>query len=238
MLSSVGLLYVGAVLFINGLVMLGVVAPRSAAVLNLLVGALECIIPTIMMIQANGNPTVILASSGLFLFGFTYLYVGIGSFTNLEPHGLGWFSLFVSGAAIVYAILSFTIGKDPVFSVMWLSWAVLWLLFFLVLGIERQRLTSFTGWSVILLSQPTCTIPAFLILSGNYRSSAHAAVIWALSLGMLLAMAKIISSRRGARSRTAPAASYVPTRSRSVSAHGNVSRSISGTASRQSGESD
>ncbi len=38
---------------------------------------------------------------GLYLFEFTYLYVGIVNLADLEPEGLGWFSLFVCGAAVV-----------------------------------------------------------------------------------------------------------------------------------------
>ncbi len=37
-MGSVGLPYVGAVLFVNGLMLLGAVPPRSAAILNLFVG--------------------------------------------------------------------------------------------------------------------------------------------------------------------------------------------------------
>ena len=42
-------------------------------------------------------------------------------------------------------------------------------LFFLVLGLRRDDLTRFTGWAVTLLSLPTCALPAFLALTGNYR---------------------------------------------------------------------
>ena len=60
-------------------------------------------------------------ASGLYLFGFTYLYVGIANLAGLEPQGVGWWSLFVSGAAVIYAGLSFTVGNDPVFGVIWLG---------------------------------------------------------------------------------------------------------------------
>ena len=46
-MGNVGLLlYVGAVLFINGLMLLGKVEPRSAAVFNLFVGGLQVVTPT------------------------------------------------------------------------------------------------------------------------------------------------------------------------------------------------
>ncbi len=65
-MGSVGLPYVGAVLFVNGLMLLGAVPPRSAAILNLFVGALQCIVPTAMLIQADGDSAVTLAASGLY----------------------------------------------------------------------------------------------------------------------------------------------------------------------------
>ena len=202
-MGNVGLLYVGAVLFVNGLMLLDVVPARSAAVLNLFVGALQCVLPTVMLVMAAGDPAAVLAASGLYLFGFTYLYVGIVNLTGLEPQGIGWFSLFVAGGAVVYSALSFTVVNDPVFGVIWLAWAVLWLLFFLVLGLRRARLTRFTGWSVVLLSQPTCTRPAFLMLSGNYRTSPGIAAIWAVGLAALLLVARVLSAHRTHQPRTA-----------------------------------
>lgn len=201
-MSSVGLLYVGAVLLINGLMLLGLVPPRSAAVMNLLVGAMQCIFPTVLLIQANGDSAAILGASGLYLFGFTYLYVGVNNLAGLEPQGLGWFSLFVAVAAVVYAGLNFTELADPAFGVIWLAWAVLWLLFFLVLGLGKERLTRFTGWAVTLLALPTCTLPAFLIMTDNYRTSPSIAVGWAIGLALLLVIATVLSSPRTATSRT------------------------------------
>ncbi|OMC37579.1 transporter [Mycolicibacterium fortuitum] len=202
-MGNVGLLYVGAVLFVNGLMLLDIVPARSAAVLNLFVGALQCVLPTVMLVMAAGDPAAVLAASGLYLFGFTYLYVGIVNLAGLEPQGIGWFSLFVAGGAVVYSALSFTVVNDPVFGVIWLAWAVLWLLFFLVLGLRWVRLTRFTGWSVVLLSQPTCTLPAFLMLSGNYRTSPGIAAIWAVGLAVLLFVARVLSSHRAHQPRTA-----------------------------------
>jgi hypothetical protein len=191
--NSVGLLYVGAVLLVNGLMLLGHVPPRSAAVLNLFVGALQCVIPTAMLLQANGDAATILSASGLYLFGFTYLYVGINNLAGLEPQGLGWFSLFVAVAAVAYAGLSFG-SHDPVFGVIWLSWAALWFLFFLVLGLGRDSLTRFTGWSATLLGVPTCCVPAFLLLTGHYQSSIPIAAATAALLVALLVVARILSS--------------------------------------------
>ncbi|MFB9928124.1 AmiS/UreI family transporter [Amycolatopsis halotolerans] len=199
-MNNVGLLYVGAVLLVNGLMLLGRVPARSAAALNLFVGGLQCVTPTVLIIQAHGDSEAILGASGLFLFGFTYLYVGIANLAGLEPEGIGWFSLFVAGAAIVYAGIAFWRQHDPVFGVIWLSWALLWGLFFLVLGLGREELTRFTGWTTVLLSQPTCTLPAFLALTGGYRSTATAALIAAAVAVLLVALAAVLGFRGQPRS--------------------------------------
>ncbi|EOD64492.1 AmiS/UreI family transporter [Amycolatopsis vancoresmycina] len=197
-MNDVGLLYVGAVLLVNGLMLLGTVPARSAAVLNLLVGALQCVTPTVLIIQAGADPDAILGASGLYLFGFTYLYVGVANLAGLEPAGIGWFSLFVAGAALVYAGLSFWRSGDPVFGVIWLAWALLWTLFFLVLGLGRAGLTRFTGWVTVLLSQPTCTLPAFLALTGGYRTGAAEALAAAAAAVLLVGAAAYLARDRPA----------------------------------------
>lgn len=204
-MNNVGLLYVGAVLLLNGLMLLGRVPARSAAALNLFVGALQCVTPTVLIIQAGGDQDAILGASGLYLFGFTYLYVGVANLANLEPAGIGWFSLFVAGAALVYSGLSFWRDHDPVFGVIWLAWALLWALFFAVLGLGAERLTRFTGWVTVLFSQPTCTIPAFLALTGGYRPSAGLAWSTAALLAALLVAAALLAGR-GTETRSVPAA--------------------------------
>ncbi|AXK35695.1 transporter [Streptomyces armeniacus] len=194
-MANVGLLYVGAVLLINGLMLLGKVPTRAAAPLNLFVGALQCVTPTVLIIQAGSDGDAILAASGLYLFGFTYLYVGISNLAGLEPEGVGWFSFFVAGAALVYAGLSFWRDGDPVFGVIWLCWSLLWSLFFLVLGLGIARLTRFTGWTTTLLALPTCTLPAFLAMTGGYRSDGGLALIAAVVGVLLVALAALLAGR-------------------------------------------
>jgi hypothetical protein len=178
--ASVGLLYVGAVLFVNGLMLLGRVEPRSAALLNLFVGALQVVTPTVLIIQADGEPGAIAAASGLYLFGFTYLYAGIGLLRGFDTSGLGWFSLFVAIVAVVFAAISAFDLRDYPFAVIWLYWAFLWALFFLVLGAGREELTRFTGWVTVVQGWVTGVLPAFLLLTGRYTPSVGLAVALAV----------------------------------------------------------
>jgi hypothetical protein len=167
-MGAVGLLYVGAVLAVNGLMLLGLVDAKSAAPLNLFVGGLQVVTPTVLIITSGGDPDVILGASGLYLFGFTYLYVGFNLLAGLDGTGLGWFSAFVACCAVVYAGLNFGRFDDPAFGVIWLVWAVLWALFWLVLGLGRDSLARFTGAVALVAGILTCAAPAFLLLTGTW----------------------------------------------------------------------
>lgn len=203
-MSNVGLLYVGVILFINGLMLIGVIPGKSAAILNFFVGGMQVVLPTIILIQANNDPAIILGAAGLYLFGFTYLYVGVLQVTGVSGEGLGWFSLFVSACALVIGIIQFTLG-DAVFGVIWWIWAVLWFFFFLLLGLGKESLARTTGWFAILISHLTATIPAFFLLLGRYESNAALALGMAALGGIALVMAMVIGRR--ARVAAAPAAS-------------------------------
>lgn len=179
-MASVGLLYVGAVLFLNGVMLLGRVDLRAAAVFNLFVGALQVVTPTYLIIAANGDQSTILSASGLYLFGFTYLYVGIGGLADLDTTGVGWFSLFVAVLTVAYSAINFTMAHDASFGVIWLYWAVLWFLFFLLLGQKRESLTRYVGWVTVVEAWVTAAIPAMLLLTGNFGHQVAQAVVLAV----------------------------------------------------------
>ena len=191
-MGSVGLLYVGAVLAVNGLMLLGRVDARAAAPLNLFVGALQVITPTYLIFTSGGDAATILGASGIYLFGFTYLYVGFNLLANLDGTGLGWFSAFVALCAVVYAGLNFFYAqpRDPAFGVIWLYWAVLWGLFWVVLGIKREDMTRYTGAIALVAGIVTAAIPAFMLLTGvwddyNTLAAIVLAVVCAGSLVLL-----------------------------------------------------
>ncbi|WP_285779597.1 AmiS/UreI family transporter [Microtetraspora sp. NBRC 13810] len=167
-MGSVGLLYVGAVLFINGLMLLGRVEPRAAALLNLFVGVLQMITPTVIIVSNPGNTAQILGASGLYLFAFTYLYVGINLLTGIDSTGVGYFSLFVSIMAIGYSYANFRILRDPGLGVIWLYWSFLWFLFFVLLGLKQAWITHYTGWVTAIEGWVTGAIPAFMMLTGTW----------------------------------------------------------------------
>ena len=165
-MGAVGLLYVGAILFLNGTMLLGWIDGKSAAPLNIFVGLLQVVTPTYLIINADGDMTTILGASGLYLFGFTYLYVACNLMWDLDGTGLGMFSIYVAIAAVIYSLISFNAG-DPVFGVIWLYWAFLWLLFYILLARKRDGIGRYTGSVAAVQGFVTGVLPAFLILTGR-----------------------------------------------------------------------
>jgi hypothetical protein len=166
-MSSVGLLFVGAVLFLNGLLFLGKADAKGVAVFNLFVGTLQTAIPFYLIATAKG-PEEILGAAGIFLFGFTYLYVGIVNLAGLDSGGIGWYSLWVAVMATGFGLTNILRFHDTPTGLLWLQWAVLWGLFWVVLALGVERLTALAGWLTLVLSVTTCSIPGFLLLLGEW----------------------------------------------------------------------
>jgi hypothetical protein len=182
--AAVGLLYVGAVLFVNGLALVGLVKGTSMIPMNLFVGLLQVITPFYLIFTAKGDQGVIVGASGLFLFGFTYLYVAMNNAFNLDGTGLGWFCLFVAITACVYSYWNFsdyaalggsgTVGD--LLGVLWATWAVLWLLFWLVLSLGQTGFTVFTGAWCAAQGIYTGLIPALVLL--NIPDAVTSTFVW------------------------------------------------------------
>lgn len=205
-MSSVGLLFVGAVLLVNGLLFLGKVDPKAAAALNLFVGALQTAIPFWLLAHAE-TPDQVFAASGIFLFGFTYLYVGINSLAGFAGTGLGWYSAWVSVLAALIGITTIVKYDDTASGLLWLQWSVLWGLFFLVLALGIERLTVPAGWLTVIQSVTTCTIPGFLIIIGEWGR----VPVWLIAASILASAVAVVAIDARARSTsTSGAGAVVP----------------------------
>ncbi len=184
-MAAVGLFYVGIVLFVNGVMLLGHVSDRGAAPLNLFVGALQCVTPTYLIIRADGDPMQISLAAGLYLFAFTYLWVGLNAVTGWPGEGLGWFSLAVAASAVGFAIHSWVVLEDRAFTVIWLLWSVLWFSFFLLLGLGMGQLAATVGVLAAGEGLLTAGVPGFLIIGGWWTDSTTLAIVVA-GLGIAL----------------------------------------------------
>ena len=185
-MSAVGLTFVGAVLFVNGLLFLGKVDAKSAGVFNLFVGALQTAIPFWLITHA-ATPDDVLSAAGIFLFGFTYLYVGIGNLKGYSADGLGWYSAWVAVMAAGFGIVNIVRFDDTASGLLWLQWSVLWALFWVVLALGVTRLTEAAGWLTLIQSFTTCTVPGFVILLGKWAD----VPVWAI-LASIAASAAVV----------------------------------------------
>ena len=174
-MGNVSLLFGGVALFLNSLTLFGKVDLRSAGVFSLITGLLQT------FIGAAGDPALTFGYASIYLFAFTYVYVGITFLFTLDGSGVGWFSLFVAIAALFYAFASFTTA-DIIGGVTWLFWALLWSLFFLGMGMNRP-IDAVTARVALVLSWLTLIVPALVGLRFGYFSSAY---LWLWSAAAVL----------------------------------------------------
>ncbi len=189
-MSYICLLLSGAALLINGVSLLGRVTPRDAGFFNIAIGLLQLVVA---LLVASSDPGAAGSAAGIVLFGLTYLYVGLGSVAGLGSAGVGWFCGFVAVLALVLA--GTAAREDPVSSVLWISWAALWTLFFLLLARGAERLTRVTGWSAILVGTISTVVPALLGLNGAWPGGTTAVIATAVVLGALFAVAVTLGGR-------------------------------------------
>lgn len=167
---GVVLLYVGAVLVINGLWLIGqsrvataggaaageaeahplFIQGREVTVINVFTGFIGVVVATTLIVSGNnaGELADIRGGALILLFAFTYLWVAANGFLNAGGHAFGWYCLFVAISAIPVGIYTFNnaAGNDAsiYLGVCWFAWAILWGLFFVLLALDRPigRLTG------------------------------------------------------------------------------------------------
>ena len=179
-MSFVGLFLSGAVLFLNSLMLLGKAEAKSVGVFNIFVGIIQIIIPSYLMIVSGQNNWELYKVASIFLFGLTYLYVGVTVLKGLDGSGLGWFSLWVAIIAVVYTLTSIIHFHDVVNALTWGMWALLWSLFFLSNALKK-KIDTYIGIVAFVQSWVTLTIPALLYFLGVWNTRI-VSQIWTLVL--------------------------------------------------------
>ena len=176
MLLGMALLFVGAVLFLNGLWLTGRIGDREIAVINIFVGGLTLLVALYSAFGPGADAGSIKGAALTLLFTFTYLWVAYNRFNDVDGRGLGWFSLFVSITVIPVAIdtlISAQSAWDVWFGLCWSAWAVLWFMFFLLLAQGRPiaKVTGHVTWMQGIL---TGWLPGYLLLDGVLGPAAGA----------------------------------------------------------------
>lgn len=174
-MSNVALLFVGAVLLVNGLVFLGRVDGRAAIPINLLAGS--TLVLTALLLVASVEPdsptsaTTTFGAVGFALFGFTYLTVALNSLLGGSGSALGWYCGWAAIIATVLAMINFSDGAAPQMGWLWASWALLFISFFLALIVPGAWWTPSAGILAILQGFTTATIPALVMIGGSWDTT-------------------------------------------------------------------
>lgn len=168
MLLPLSLLFVGAVLVLNGLWMFGRIADREIMIINFATAALTGLVALLGMINPVDTGGVRDAALTL-LFTLTYLWVGVNRLTGADGRGLGWFSLFVSISVIPEAIRVLATASGPMdlwLGLCWVAWAGLWFMFFLTLALAMP-LQRPTAQATLACGVLTAWLPAMVMFYGT-----------------------------------------------------------------------
>ena len=168
MLLGLSLFYVGAVLILNGLWMLGRIGEREIAVINLFTGGLTLLVSLKLALGEGADAESIKAAALSLLFSLTYLWFAFNRLSAADGRGLGWFSLFVAITAVPVAADMLVHAQntgDVWLGWSWAAWAVLWLLFFMQL-VLRKPVTRIAAWLAIGEGVLTGWLPGYLLLTG------------------------------------------------------------------------
>ncbi|MDD2990784.1 MAG: AmiS/UreI family transporter [Zoogloea sp.] len=168
MLLGLALFYVGAVLILNGLWMLGRIGDREIPVINLFAGGISLLVALKLAFGDGADLASVKAAALSLLFSFTYLWVAINRYSGADGRGLGWFSLFVAITAVPVAADALRIASTPGewwLGLSWVAWSILWLMFFLMLA-RHQPIVRLTAFTAIGQGVLTGWIPGYLLLVG------------------------------------------------------------------------
>ncbi|PLC49367.1 transporter [Pollutimonas subterranea] len=168
MLLGLALLYVGAVLSLNGLWLLNHIGDKEIWVINVFSGGVTLLVALQLAFGAGADAGSIKAAALTLLFSFTYLWVAFNRFNGADGRGLGWFSLFVAITITPVSIATLqnsTTAWDIWLGLNWAAWALLWFLFFLLLAMQKP-IARMTGVLAILQGILTGWLPGYLLLDG------------------------------------------------------------------------
>ena len=166
---GLSLLYVGAVLVLNGLWLLGKIEDREIWVIDVFSGVVTLLVSMKLAFGAQADAASIKSAALTLLFTFTYFWVAINRYNGANGCGLGWFSLFVAITVVPVGIDSVAHAASPGalwIALCWFAWAILWLMFFVLLALRRP-IAKLTGVVAILAGILTGWLPGYLLLNGT-----------------------------------------------------------------------
>ena len=169
MLLGFTLLYVGAVLVLNGLWLHGRIDDREIVVINVVAGLATLAVVIRSVFGPGADLASVRSGAQSLLFSTTYLWVAYNRLAPVDGRGRGWFSLVVAITAVPIAVTGFATmhtALDAWMAVNWTIWAVLWFMYFLLLALRKDILAA-TATVTLLTGIATGWVPGYLILDGR-----------------------------------------------------------------------
>lgn len=149
---GMGLLFVGAVLIVNGIWLLGKADSRDTAIMNFFTGILTFIIAMWWAFGGDASEGTAFHAAGTLLFAFTYLWVARNAYEGQDDQrSLGWYCIFVTAIAVPTGWLVLTTTGDVGLAALWWIWAILWATFWILLGLQRDEYTNPIAWYTIVV---------------------------------------------------------------------------------------
>ncbi|MBR1220698.1 transporter [Bradyrhizobium sp. U87765 SZCCT0131] len=169
MLVGLVLLYVGIVLFQNGLWLHGRISDREVALPNFFSGGVLAIVSLVLIAVPGVALEAVKAAALILLFGLTFLWVALNQFNGNDGRGLGWYCAVV--AVILLPVAAENLHSAVTlwnywFALCWILWAILYVMFFLLL-VRGAKIGRQTGWMALLNSVVTGLAPGYLLLGGH-----------------------------------------------------------------------
>ncbi len=167
MLLPLSLLFVGAVLCLNGIWMSGRIADREIIIINLIVAAITASVAVFSAVTAVDVIGVKSAALTL-LFSTTYMWFAFNRMTGTDGRGLGWFSLFVAITVVPEAVVEILTAQSLLalwLGLSWAVWAVLWFMFFVLLTLQKP-IANQTVMVTLFAGIFTAWLPALFMLYG------------------------------------------------------------------------
>jgi len=171
MLLGLALFYVGAVLCLNGLWLLGQIGDNEIAVIDIFVGGITLLVALFSAFGPGADLGSVKGAALTLLFTFTYLWVALNRYNGADGRGLGWFCLFGAITAVPVTIQTLQGAQsiwDVWFGLSWGAWGFLWFLFFLLLVLKKP-IGKFTGAVTVIQGILTGWLPGFLLLNGTLK---------------------------------------------------------------------
>ena len=169
MFLPLSLLFVGAVLILNGFWMSGRIANREIVVINLATAAITAAVAALSLTRAM-TPEDVRTVALTLLFSVTYLWVAVNRLTGADGRGLGWFSLFVALSVLpqAYQAIVTAAGFFALWlGLCWLAWSGLWFLYFVTLALQKQ-IQGPTTVATLGAGVLTAWLPALVLLYGAH----------------------------------------------------------------------